>query len=197
MNLRDLLQRARAGYWLRRCARVGRGAQLHGRPTVMAAAGIIQIGERFRLASKPVASHLVAGPGAVLEIGHDVSIGAGAAIAAFEHVQIGDGTRIGPFVILMDTNFHGSPGQQSIEHDCRPVIIGSQCRIGSRVTITRGATIGDGARILSGSVVTSAIPAGMCAAGSRARVVGRADQHRSWRDLEAGQSCHEGSNARQ
>jgi carbonic anhydrase/acetyltransferase-like protein (isoleucine patch superfamily) len=121
-----------------------------------------------------VASHLVAGSGALLRIGNDVSIGCGAAIAAFQHIQIGDGTRVGPFVIIMDTSFHGAPGDQSIQHDCRPVTIGAGCLIGTRVTITRGATIGDGAEILAGSVVSSAIPPGVCAAGARARIVGRA-----------------------
>jgi Acetyltransferase (isoleucine patch superfamily) len=87
------------------------------------------------------------------------SVGGGAAIAAFQQVSIGDGTRIGPYVIIMDTNFHGSPGDQSVQHDTRPVTIGAGCRIGSRVTITRGGSIGDGAEILAGSVVSSAIPA--------------------------------------
>jgi acetyltransferase-like isoleucine patch superfamily enzyme len=136
--------------------------------------GTITIGDRCTLSSRPVTSHFVAGPAAALEIGNDVSIGHGAAIAAFERVQIGAGTRIAPFVIIMDTNFHGSPGNQSVQHDCRPVIVGKNCVIGSRVTITRGVSIGDGAEILAGSVVSSAIPAGACAAGGRARVVGHA-----------------------
>jgi acetyltransferase-like isoleucine patch superfamily enzyme len=138
--------------------------------------GTITIGDRCTLSSRPVVSHFVAGPAAVLEIGDDVSIGHGAAIAAFERVQIGAGTRVAPFVIIMDTNFHGSPGNQSVQHDCRPVIIGRNCTIGSRVTITRGASIGDGAEILAGSVVSSAIPAGACAGGARARVIGHAGQ---------------------
>jgi len=89
-------------------------------------------------------------------------------------VRIGNGTSIGPYVLLMDTNFHGKTGDQTVQHDTRPVIIGRSCRIGSRVTITRGANIGDGAEILAGSVVSSAIPAGACAGGARARVLGRA-----------------------
>jgi NDP-sugar pyrophosphorylase family protein len=126
-----------------------------------------------------VASHLVSGPGATLEIGDDVTIGCGAAIAAFEAVSIGDGTRIGPYVIIMDTNFHSSSGGQSLQHDCLPVVVGKGCRIGSRVTITRGVAIGDGAEILAGSVVTTSIPAGACAAGARARIIGRAGEIQS------------------
>jgi acetyltransferase-like isoleucine patch superfamily enzyme len=137
------------------CESVGETPRLDGRPTINPEGGQVRVGHRFRLASRPVPSHLVAGPGAVLDIGNDVSIGAGAAIAAFQQVSIGDRTRIGPYVIIMDTNFHGKPGDQSVQHDTRPVTIGAGCRIGSRVTITRGGSIGDGAEILAGSVVSS------------------------------------------
>ncbi|HTB67242.1 MAG TPA: acyltransferase [Steroidobacteraceae bacterium] len=174
MTSRDSWNAVRARRWLRKCAAVGEGLRLDGRPTVEYYGGRIRIGSRLHLASRPVASHLAVGPGALLDIGNDVSIGCGAAIAAFQHVQIGDGTRVGPFVIIMDTSFHGSPGDQSLQHNCRPVMIGAGCLIGTRVTITRGATIGDGAEILAGSVVSSAIPPGVCAAGARARIIGRA-----------------------
>lgn len=187
MSARAAFERVRNACWLSKCALVGRGARLHGRPTVHVHGGEIRIGDRFRLASRPVPSHLVVGPTGMLEIGHDVSIAHGAAIAAYERVQIGEGTRIGPFVIMMDTNFHNAPGDQSLQHDCRPVIIGKRCRIGSRVTITRGASIGDDAEILAGSVVSSAIPAGVCAGGARARVLGRAGEGAaSWARLGGG-----------
>ena len=185
MTIRATWHAERARRWLRACASVGEEPCLVGKPTIDCSAGQLRIGDRFRLASRPVASHLVAGPGAVLHIGNDVSIGYGAAIAAIERVHIGDGTRIGPFVIIMDTNFHGAPGDQSIQHDCRPVTIGRGCRIGSRVTIGRGVTIGNGAEILAGSVVSSAIPPGVCAAGGRARIIGRAGDLRSRWDSAA------------
>jgi acetyltransferase-like isoleucine patch superfamily enzyme len=176
MTIRARFEAMRAGVWLRACARIGEHPRLRGRPSVGVYGGTISIGNRCTIASRPVRSHFVAGPAAVLDIGDDVSIGHGAAVAAFERVQIGAETRIAPFVIIMDTNFHGRPGDQSVQHDCRPVIIGRDCRIGSRVTITRGTCIGAGAEILAGSVVSSDIPAGACAGGARARVVGRAGQ---------------------
>jgi len=179
MTIRSTWNAARARRWLRACASVGEEPYLAGKPTIDSHGGQLRIGNRFRLVSRPVASHLVAGPGAVLHIGNDVSISYGAAVAALQHVHIGDGTRIGPFVIIMDTNFHGASGDQSIQHDCRPIAIGDGCRIGSRVTIARGVTIGDGAEILAGSVVSSAIPPGVCAAGGRARIIGRAGDLRS------------------
>ena len=177
----EQLQSFWAAAALRRYATVGKDLHLVGRPWIMSPPGGIRIGHRLYLSSKPVTSHFAVGPDAVLEIGDDVSIGYGAGIAAFERVRIGSCTRIGPFVIIMDTNFHGASGDQSVQHDCRPVIIGEGCRIGSRVTITRGATIGDGAEVLAGSVVSSAIPAGACAGGARARVLGKAgDPSAQW-----------------
>jgi acetyltransferase-like isoleucine patch superfamily enzyme len=161
---------------LKLCQQVGQQPRLHGRPTIEQFGGRIRIGDHFYLASRPAPSHLAAGPGALLAVGHNVAIGCGAAIAAFQRIRIGDGTRIGPFVIIMDTNFHGASGDQSVQHDCRPVTIGRHCRIGSRVTITRGVSIGDGAEILAGSVVSSAIPPNACAAGGRARIIGRAGE---------------------
>jgi acetyltransferase-like isoleucine patch superfamily enzyme len=186
MTMRSAWKGARTRRWLRLCAQVGQQPHLDARPTIEVYRGQIRIGDRFRLSSRPVPSHLAAGPGAVLDVGSDVSIGCGAAIAAFEHVRIGDGTHIGPFVIIMDTNFHGAPGDQSVQHDCRPVTIGNDCRIGSRVTITRGVSIGDGAEILAGSVVSSQIPPGVCAGGGRARIIGRAGEMASrWESAAA------------
>lgn len=176
MTIGDKWDALRASAWLRGCARVGVEPRLRGRPSMNVYGGTIILGDRCTLASRPVVSHFVAGPEAVLEIGDGVSIGHGAAVAAFERIEIGAGTRIAPFAIIMDTNFHGSSGDQSVQHECRPVLIGRNCTIGSRVTITRGVSIGDGAEILAGSVVSSAIPAGACAAGGRARVIGRAGQ---------------------
>jgi acetyltransferase-like isoleucine patch superfamily enzyme len=174
MGVREHVRTACVAWLLRGCESVGAEARLHGWPTVYASPGRIRIGKRFRLWSRPIQSHLSAGPDGTLEIGDDVSIAHGAAISAYEHVQIGDGTCVGPLVLIMDTNFHGRTGDQSLIHDTRPVVIGKDCRIGSAVTITRGAVIGDGAEILAGSVVSSAIPSRACAGGARARVLGRA-----------------------
>jgi acetyltransferase-like isoleucine patch superfamily enzyme len=185
MTIRATWNVACARRWLRACASLGEAPYLAGKPTINSHGGELRIGNRFHLSSRPVVSHLVAGPGALLSIGNDVSIGCGAAVAAHQHVHIGNGTRIGPFVIIMDSNFHSVSSDQSIQHDCRPVTIGDGCRIGSRVTISRGVTIGDGAEILAGSVVSSAIPPGVCAAGGRARIIGRAADMRSRWDSAA------------
>jgi maltose O-acetyltransferase len=181
------LDASREARWLRGCERTQPASiHLHGRPSINIYDGSIRIGGRCAISSFPVTSHFVAGPGALLGIGDDVVIGHGAAIAAFERVEIGSGTQFGPFAIVMDTNFHGGSGDQSVHHDCRPVVIGTGCRIGSRVTITRGVTIGDGAEVLAGSVVSSSVPAGACVGGARARLLGRAgDAAARWESAAA------------
>jgi acyl carrier protein len=84
-------------------------------------------------------------------------------------VEIGAGTRIGPFVVIMDSDFHVA-GDRSAEAAATPICIGKNVVIESRVTILRGSSIGDGARIRSGSVVSGQIPAGVVAAGVPASV---------------------------
>jgi maltose O-acetyltransferase len=162
----------RTAVWLRRCRRVGANTRARGRPTIYLDGGTITIGANCTIDSRPVATHFVAGPGAILSIEDDVFIGHGSAIAAYERVRIGAGTKIGAYAIVMDTNFHSAAGDQSVSHDCRPVDIGRACRIGVRVTLTRGVQVGDGACVLAGSVVATNVPARTCVAGARARVIG-------------------------
>jgi acetyltransferase-like isoleucine patch superfamily enzyme/acyl carrier protein len=157
------LSRARAARWMRGCKRVGAGLSLDGEPTIEAK-GVVEIGERFHFASRPMQSHMIVGPGALLRIGDDVSIAHGAALAAQLRITIGDRTRIAPFVVIMDTDFHVA-GAREAKEESTPVEIGRDVRIGSRVTILRGAQVGDGAEIAAGSVVTGAIPAGARASG--------------------------------
>lgn len=147
-----------AAHWLDACDSVGGGAMLDGKPTIENR-GRIEIGSGFHLISEPVASHLVTGPKATLHVDDDVGIAFGAAIASFDHIEIGSGTRIGPFVIIMDTDFHVA-GDRAERHETSPVVIGHNVRIGARVTILRGAHIGDGAIVDAGSVVSGDVPCG-------------------------------------
>ncbi|MEO7097579.1 MAG: DapH/DapD/GlmU-related protein [Polyangiales bacterium] len=169
--LSGMIDRVRTRRWLAPCARVGRDPRLDGKPTI-GGEGRIELGDRFHLASRPMESHMVTGAGGVLVIGDDVSIAHGAAVAAHLRVTIGDRTRIAPFCVIMDTDFHVA-GARDAQHDSTPVTIGRDVRIGSRVTILRGAVIGDGAEVGAGSVVSGAIPAGMRAGGVPARVLGK------------------------
>lgn len=153
---------------LRRC-RVGARPRTDGAPFI-GNGSRIQIGDDFVLTSRPVQSHLVAGEKGRLEIGHGVVIGQGAAIAAHTLIRIGDRTRLGDFVVIADTDFH-VPGDRDAAPPTAPVVIGADVRIGSRVTILRGATLGDGCEVAAGSVVSGPVPARARVAGVPARPV--------------------------
>ena len=132
--------------------------------------GVIEIGSNFRLGSRPSASHIVAIRGARIVIGDSVAIAYGAAVTAIRSIEIGDGTQIGPFVVIMDSDFH-RVGNRDDGGDVAPVVIGRNVRIGARVTILRGTTIGDNASIRSGSTVQGVVRAGSTVAGVPAKRV--------------------------
>ncbi len=142
---------------------LGPGVTLDG-PAWISCKGRLDVGRGSRIASHPVASHLVVARGAHLEIGERVVIGHGAAIAAHGAIRIGAGTRLAPFVSISDTDFHVA-GSRDGRPVVTPVTIGRDVRIGTRVTVLRGTTIGDGARVEAGSVVSGTIRDGAVVAG--------------------------------
>lgn len=165
------LNTLRARMALRAVQSLGERPVVRGSPWI-GAEGTIRIGSDFRFSSSPAQSHLVAKPGAILEIGDRVVISHGAAIAAFLNVHIGSDTRIGPFVVVMDNDFHAAGG--AAEAESAPIWIGAGVSIGSRVTILRGSVIGDGASVRPGSVVSGSVPGGVTVGGVPARLVGTA-----------------------
>jgi maltose O-acetyltransferase len=155
--------------WLSACDVVGPDARLLGRPFVRNL-GRIEIGSGFVLGSIPVRSHLVTGPEGALRIGERVRIAHGAAISAHAELVIGDDVVIGPFAMLLDSDYHdsilhGSPGAP------KPIRIGRGVRIGAGVVVLRGAMIGDGAVIEPNSVVSRYVPGAVRASGVPARPV--------------------------
>jgi acetyltransferase-like isoleucine patch superfamily enzyme/acyl carrier protein len=155
---------------LRKCDRVGQGAQVRGVPRITNG-GRIEIGERFRFSSQPVMSHFLVERGGLISIGDDVSIGHGTGIAARGSISIGDGARIGAFVLAMDTDYHVA-GDTTALADVSQIRIGARARVGNSVTVLRGSVIGDDAFVLDGSVVSGIIPAGARVGGVPARVLG-------------------------
>jgi len=153
--------------WLRDADRVGSGLRLLGKPH-LSNSGEVVIGERFFMASRPTQSHIVAMPGALVEIGDEVAIAHGAAITAQRAIHIGSNTRIGPFAVIMDGDFH-RPGDRDAAGDVAPISIGADVVVGARVTILRGADIGRGACIMSGSMVSGNVPIGAVVGGVPAR----------------------------
>jgi acetyltransferase-like isoleucine patch superfamily enzyme len=169
-GLRGIVGRLRAGLRKESINHVGRGTVMSGSPHVEND-GIIQIGEECRLSSHPVQSHMVVMRDARLTLGDRVLISYGAAISARCSIKIGDDTRIGPFCLILDNDYHRVDDRDS-PGGIAPIEIGRNVTIGARVTVLRGAHIGDGARIMSGSTVAGAIASGTVVSGVPARVVG-------------------------
>jgi acetyltransferase-like isoleucine patch superfamily enzyme len=160
----------RAALHLSSIDRVGKGTVLSDRPHVEND-GSIQIGEDCHLSSHPIRSHLVVMRDAKLTLGDRVFISYGAAISAKCSIHIGDDTRIGPLCLILDNDFH-TVGDRDGPGGVAAIEIGRNVILGARVTVLRGARIGDGARVASGSTVAGLIPNGAVVSGVPARVGG-------------------------
>lgn len=163
------LEAARARMRLRGVDRLGARARVDGPVRVMNH-GRLLVGDDFALGSTPIESHLLVFPGATLEIGDGVRIGHGASIAVRERVTIGAGSRVGPLVMVMDTNFHAVGDWKDAKPRVTPVVIGRGVTVGGSVVILPGSEIGDGAEVEAGALVSGRVPAGARVAGVPARV---------------------------
>jgi acetyltransferase-like isoleucine patch superfamily enzyme len=100
---------------------------------------------------------------AVVRIGRRCSIGDRTQIHACRLVEIGDRTLISWDVTLLENNYHmNSKG---------PIRIGADVWIGCHAIILSGVTIGRGAVIAAGSVVTKDVPANTMVGGNPAKAV--------------------------
>jgi acetyltransferase-like isoleucine patch superfamily enzyme/acyl carrier protein len=156
--------------YLRDCSNVGLRARCRGRPYIENH-GRITIGDDFNLTSLFVRSHLVTGPYGVMTIGDSVNINFGAAISANERLTIGNRVRVGPYVIIADSDYHSAKDRNI--RPTSPIEIGDDVWLASRVVVLKGAQIGPGSVITAGSVVSGVIPAHVIAGGVPARVLRR------------------------
>lgn len=90
-------------------------------------------------------------------------------IIAQQEVRIGRHCKIAWDVVIMDTDQHSVDGQPVI---VRPINIEDEVWIGCRAIILKGVTIGTGAVIGAGAIVTKDVPAGAIVTGPAATVQG-------------------------
>jgi len=98
-----------------------------------------------------------------------------------EGVTIEDDCFIGHSVVFINDKYPratAAPGQLQTEADwvCVPTLIKRGASIGSNATILCGVTVGDGAIVGAGSVVTHDVPPGAVVAGVPARILRIAEQ---------------------
>ena len=114
------------------------------------------------------------GPGGVVDIGDNCVFTSHTLIQISTSLTIGSGASFGQSLMIVDGNHRfrdttRSPLEQG--YDFRPITIGAKAMILSKVTIL--ASIGEGAVIGAGSVVTRDIPPYSVAVGAPARVIER------------------------
>lgn len=112
---------------------------------------------------------------ATLSIGYDAKmrIGDGTYFNDGSHVvcdaqmTFGPGCAIAWDALVSDTDVHKVVAG---EH-CAPVDIGAHCWIGAKSVILKGTTLGEGAVVAAGAVVTRDVPAHCLVAGAPAKVL--------------------------
>lgn len=103
-------------------------------------------------------------------IGNDVFINRGAYIRA--NVTIGDRANIGPFARLVtDTHEIGTAKRRAGKTVFPPIVIEDGAWIGAAATVLGGVTVGHGAIVAAGAVVTKDVPPNTVVAGVPARIV--------------------------
>lgn len=106
------------------------------------------------------------GPSGSIHIGNGTYLNRNTLIISEESVTIGSDCRISWDVIIMDSDLHPL-NSATVEN--KPVVIKNNAWIGCRCIILKGVTVGEGAVIAAGSVVTKDIPPFTIYGGTPAR----------------------------
>src|SRR5205085_7510547 len=124
-------------------------------------------------------------PSAHIAIGSRTHVGGGTLLAAASSIEIGDDVLIAFEALVMDHNSHSIRFRER-QHDVRnwidgkkdwssiaiaPVRISNKAWIGVRAVVLKGVTIGEGAIVGAGSIVTSDVPPWTIVGGNPARVI--------------------------
>lgn len=105
---------------------------------------------------------------AKLRIGNRCSIGDRTEIHCGEDIEIGDDVIIAWDCNILDRDYHAVEGATEGKER---IIIGNRVWIGCRSIILKGVSIGDGAIVAAGSIVTKDVPANTLVAGNPARFI--------------------------
>ena len=94
-------------------------------------------------------------------------------LIAMGEILMGDNCQIGDQVTIYDCDFHELNPERRTQSfgPVRPVRIGNNVWLGSRVMVLKGVTIGDNTVVGAMSLVTRPLPANCIAAGNPARVI--------------------------
>jgi len=153
---------------LRKCT-TGKMVTVKGRLKINAK-GSILIGDYSRIWSHVGTTQISAGPRAVIDIGNNTFINAGAIITSRTHIRIGNNCHIANQVIMMDDDFH-DVYQRGSKSGKEAIIVGDNVWIATRAMILKGVTVGDGAVVAAGAVVTKDVAPYTLVGGVPAKVI--------------------------
>ena len=110
-----------------------------------------------------------------LTVGKGFSPNTGALIDARGGIDIGDHVMVGPYAVITSSNHAYKQTEfpmATVDHLMAPVKIGNDVWIGAHAVITGGVTIGNGAVVSAGAVVTKDVGDNDIVGGVPARVLG-------------------------
>lgn len=105
-----------------------------------------------------------------IAIGKNVFINEGCCFQDQGGIEIGDDCLIGQQVVFATLN-HDSDPQKRADMFPAPIKIGNKVWIGTHATILSGVTVGDGAIVAAGAVVTKDVPPCTVVGGVPAKVI--------------------------
>ncbi|WP_274622834.1 DapH/DapD/GlmU-related protein [Sinobaca sp. H24] len=130
----------------------------------------------FRLIDQPIDTTFALFPpfytdwGRNTKVGKNIFINSGCRFQDQGGITIGDRAFIGHNVVLATLNHDIDPAKRSTMHPS-PITIGKDVWIGANATVLPGVTIGDGAIVAAGAVVTKDVPSKVVAGGVPAKIV--------------------------
>lgn len=92
-----------------------------------------------------------------ITVGRNVFFNSGCRLQDHGGIFVGDNVLFGHNVVLATLDHDLDPARRSLLH-CAPIRIGNDVWMGANATITKGVTVGDGAVIAAGAVVTRDVP---------------------------------------
>lgn len=159
---------------LRGCTSAGlRSLVTHGR-VLIENEGTIHLGDKVRIRAIPLPVELASMPGGTLTIGDRTFINSGVSICAQKSVSIGSNCAIGNMTLIMDTDFH-APDDHTRRPEACPVVLEDNVWLGAGVIVLKGVTIGHGAVVAAGAVVTKDVAPRTLVGGVPARLIRHLD----------------------
>lgn len=109
-----------------------------------------------------------------ITVGRNVFFNSGCRLQDHGGIFVGDNVLFGHNVVLATLDHDLDPARRSLLH-CAPIRIGNDVWMGANATITKGVTVGDGAVIAAGAVVTRDVPPRTVVGGVPAKVLKEID----------------------